>query len=570
MSGTHNLTFVEKGTDTELSISVIIDNTTTGSGSELLYGGTKLKYGTTYEVRSQTSDKLHFALAASLEFKTPDEPSRLVKIVSVDDEGLNSTTLTLSSCLLSVGDKYELKVTGTPLSSKSKANHETTITFTASSATENIVTLSLYPFEEAIVKYGHSYCVDWMKVVDGTSIFVETETCVFETPKEPSRICSCTVAYLNKERSEVTISLEGMALGDSLGSVWVSFEGTFWKYSSMRRISETLCEADFLVASEQSGTHLKYEGNYTVCSKADEASTLLVDSGITVRIPAPPSFTAVKFEFTNSLGTGCIAVLTGKDLVIGTEYEVKLNTSHTFSIVVKSPTRAESPEMLIGFDESLPFCTDILIEAITPTDEASGIALTPSSFTGKTPTRPDVIEIFVDTETGQNGWTCGDSSRPCSTMDAAWKIMRALDIMNPTFSLLTGTSLSSQMTIGSGMSVLIQNGTHDEPSLNIPSSAAESSTSALIVVSSALLNIQNIDIVVGSSNPSFVLISASSSKMILKDGLMTINSSTAESRNELEELCVWKTGLIELIETELKVKNNEFFNISQGVISMKG
>ncbi|KAK2948011.1 hypothetical protein BLNAU_17047 [Blattamonas nauphoetae] len=392
----------------------------------------------------------------------------------------------------------------------------------------------------------------------------------FTTPAEPARICSCTRAVLNKDRTEVTISLEGRALGDSLGSIWVSFGDTFWKSSSMRRISETLCEADFLVASSESVTHLKYKGEYTVCLKPAETSTLLVDSGITVRVPAPPLFFEVQFEFTNSLGTGCIAILTGSDLVVGTEYEVKLNTSHTFSIVVKSSTRAESSEMLIGFEGSLAYSADILIESVKPTNEESGIALPPSIFTGQTKTRPKVNEIFVDTEKGQIQQACGDSSRPCSTMDVAWRIMRTLDISQPILYLLKDSSLSSQMTIDNGMSVLMQNGMSWKPALNIPSSAVESATSALIVVSSALLNIQNIDIVVGSSKPSFILISASSSEMILKDGLMTITSSITENRIEVEELCAWTTGLIELVDSELDVMNNKFFNISQGAIRMKG
>ncbi|KAK2948060.1 hypothetical protein BLNAU_17007 [Blattamonas nauphoetae] len=390
------------------------------------------------------------------------------------------------------------------------------------------------------------------------------------TPDEPARICKSTGAVLNKDRSEVTISLEGRAFGEWLGWIWVSVGGTFWKSLSMRQLSETHCEADFLVSSEGDDTHLKYEGEYTVCLKPDEPSTLIVESGITVRIPGLPIFTKVQFDFTNSLGTGCIAILSGIDLVVGTEYEVKLNTLHAFSIVVKSSTRAESSEMLIGCEGSLAYSADILIATVNPTDETNGIVKMPSPYPGQTQARPNVNEIFVDTETGRDEWTCGDLSRPCSTMDVAWTIIRTLKITQPTFSLLNRTSLSSQMRIENGMSVLMHSGSHREPSLTIPSSAAESATSALIVVSSAFLNIQNIDIVIGSSKPSFVLISTLSSEMILKDGLMTIKSDTNENGNELEELCLWKTGLIELIETELNVTNNQFFNISQGVMTMKG
>ncbi|KAK2956063.1 hypothetical protein BLNAU_9040 [Blattamonas nauphoetae] len=457
-SGTHNLTFKERDTSTEFSISVTIETTTTGKGKEDIYGGTILKYGTTYEVISLTSDSLHFALTPSL---------------------------------------------------------------------------------------------------------------IFTTDPEPPRVCSCTDSVLNKDRSKVTISLEGRALTVSFGSIWVSFGGTFWESLSIRKISATHCEADFLVDPEEDVTHLKYEGEYTVCVNPHEASSLLVDSGITVHIPGPPSFTEVEFEFTNSLGTGCIAIFTGANLVKGTEYAVALNTSHTFSIVVKSSKKAESCEMVIGFEGSLAYSTDILVESIEPIDQESGIALIPSSITGQTPARPDVNEINVDTA-GPNNWTCGDLSRPCSTMDAAWKVVQKLEIWQPTLSLLNSTSLSSPMTIGSGMSVLIQNGTPRKPSLHISSSAAESATSALIVVSSAHLNIQNIDIVVESSKLSFILISALSSEMILQDGLITVKDEPARSRNEMEELCVWTTGLIELTDTELNVTNNRFMNISQGAIRMKG
>ncbi|KAK2950728.1 hypothetical protein BLNAU_14399 [Blattamonas nauphoetae] len=534
----------------------------------------ELEYGKTYTVSSfKMGDDAAELFFEGNSITIGSESSRLVKIANEDDEGLNSTTLTLSSRVLTVGGKYEMKVTGTPLpssSSSSNGNHETTLTFKATSATENTVRLTLYPLEDAIVKYGHSYSVDWMKVVDGASILVETEGCVFVTPKEPARICSWIRAVLNKDRTKVTISLEGRAFAKPLGSIWVSLGDTFLESLSMRRISETLCEADFPVSSNGNPLSMKYEEAYTLCMKPDGKNTLLVDNGITVHIPAPPSFTEVKFNFTNSLGTGCIAVLTGTDLVVGTEYEVTLNTSYTFLIMVKSSTHAESSEMEIGVGGTITYSTHVLIETIEPIDEESGIVLTPSPFSGQIPARPNVNEIFVDSETGHNNQTCGDLSRPCSTMDVAWQIMRKLNVFAPTFSLLNSSSLSSQMSIESGMSVLIQNGTNSEPSLHIPSSTPESATSPLIVVSSALLNIQNIDLVVGSSDPSFILISASSSKMILKDGLITVKTETVLSRNEMEDLCDWTTGLIELTETELNVTNNRFFNISQGAISMNG
>ncbi|KAK2959702.1 hypothetical protein BLNAU_5191 [Blattamonas nauphoetae] len=121
-----------------------------------------------------------------------------------------------------------------------------------------------------------------------------THGCVFQTPEEPARICNCTGAVLNRDRSIVTLSLEGRALAEPLGSIWMSFGNTFWKCSFMRDITETHCEADFVVGSTQNATHLKYEGEYTVCMKPAEPDTLLVDSGISVRVPVPPRLTSLE------------------------------------------------------------------------------------------------------------------------------------------------------------------------------------------------------------------------------------------------------------------------------------
>ncbi|KAK2954210.1 hypothetical protein BLNAU_10865 [Blattamonas nauphoetae] len=377
-----------------------------------------------------------------------------------------------------------------------------------------------------------------------------------------------------KDGNTAAIVLRGVNLGKGSYSMLIQNGGPTFNISLTRFNSTTLVGSAPLHPLDALG-RLEWSTEYEVLkvmwlpNGGIEENVRLIDSVI-LTTPTPPSFTKVEFSFTNSLGTGCIAILTGTDLVVGTEYTVTLNTLHAIKVVVKSSTRAESSEMPIGFEGALAYSADILVETVNPTDEASGIVKMPSPVTGQTPARPNVNEIFVDTETGQMDETCGDLSRPCSTMDAAWKIMRRLKISQLSFSLLKGTSLSSQMTIDSGMSVLIHNGAIHEPTLNIPSTAAESATSALIVVSSALLNIQNIDIVVGSSQSSFVLISASSSEMILKDGLITIESESGRSGNEMEELCLWTTGLIELIDSELNVTNNQFFNISQGVIRMKG
>ncbi|KAK2956313.1 hypothetical protein BLNAU_8680 [Blattamonas nauphoetae] len=420
MTGQHTLTFVEQGQSTPITVAVSIDTVTTGSGEEVVFGGSKLKYGTTYTISSLTSDTLHFALDGSLTFRTPDEPARLMKIKTDMDDGLNSTTLTLSSRSLTVGGKYEIKETGTPLSSSNTAQ-ETTFSFTAASSTQNLVVLPLYPFDDAKLKYGHSYSVDWMKVVGGASILVETETCVFVTPNEPARICSCTGAVLNKDRSKVTITFEGRALTGSLGSIWVSFGGTFWKSSSTRQLSETRCEADFLVSEDQNEAHLEYEGEYVVCLKPDEPSTLFVDSGITVRIPAPPRVTSIDSVFVNSLQSMCKIHVRGTDFEVGPKFEVTLNDSIRFTVTFKTSTEGESEAVSIGQKGQLKHNTTYTLTEIKPIRDDGGLVLLSGTLSLTTKERT-MVEVVVREGGSDATEECGTIGNPCGSVMAGWRV----------------------------------------------------------------------------------------------------------------------------------------------------
>ncbi|KAK2947931.1 hypothetical protein BLNAU_17158 [Blattamonas nauphoetae] len=385
----------------------------------------QLEFGVSYGVLSLTaSDCTRSVLISDIVITLPAEPSRLVKIVSEDDDGLNSTTLTLSSRVLIVGVQYEMKVTGTPLSSASSSSnslHETSIKFTATSATLNTVRLTLYPLEEADVKYGHSYCVDWMKVVDGAFILVETESCGFETPKELSRIISCSCVVLNKERSKVTISLEGRALAEPLGSIWVSVEDSFWESLSMRRVSETLCEADFLVASEQSDTHLKYEGEYTVCVKPDEASNFLVDSGITVLIPPPPRITSLDCVFVNSLQSMCKIRVSGTDLVVGTEHEVVLDDSIRLTVTFNTSTEGESEGVSIGKNGKLNHNTTYTLTEVKAIREDDGLILLPETVLLRIRERT-VIRVIVREGGSSEVSECGTIGNACESVLVGWRV----------------------------------------------------------------------------------------------------------------------------------------------------
>ncbi|KAK2964022.1 hypothetical protein BLNAU_1103 [Blattamonas nauphoetae] len=85
--------------------------------------------------------------------------------------------------------------------------------------------------------------------------------------------------------------------------------------------------------------------------------------------------------------------------------------------------------------------------------------------------------------------------------------------------------------------------------------------SGLIVMTSASLEIVNVDIVLDSPLSSFVLLSASSSGVLLKDGLITQKHKRTVP-NSNTDICSWSTGIIQTTDCELNITDNKFTRIS--------
>ncbi|KAK2956843.1 hypothetical protein BLNAU_8120 [Blattamonas nauphoetae] len=137
------------------------------------------------------------------------EPSRLVSVMSSDEDGLNGTTLTVETRALEVGEEYTLTLSGTPLSSPSSSNtvDTRTIRFTATTETSYVFTLSLYPLSSAKLLFGHTYSASWMAIGSNASILIETAECSFSTPVKPERLVSVSAANFGSTSLNSTIEL---------------------------------------------------------------------------------------------------------------------------------------------------------------------------------------------------------------------------------------------------------------------------------------------------------------------------------------------------------------------------
>ncbi|KAK2952468.1 hypothetical protein BLNAU_12574 [Blattamonas nauphoetae] len=77
----------------------------------------------------------------------------------------------------------------------------------AESQTENTLSLSLYPHQEADLVYGHNYSVTSMEAEPEEPILMEASDCSFETPSEPPRLASVVVGEMVSDSDESTVTL---------------------------------------------------------------------------------------------------------------------------------------------------------------------------------------------------------------------------------------------------------------------------------------------------------------------------------------------------------------------------
>ncbi|KAK2963867.1 hypothetical protein BLNAU_944 [Blattamonas nauphoetae] len=542
-------------------------NGESGSMSAILFSQEEskvdLKYDTEYTVTGLTDkeNKPTF-FHSSLSFRTPLEPTRLVKLnVAKYDDDKTRIFVELVGSKLGTTGNYSVE-----LSLDGSVKH--TIDMSLTSESKWIGSALLYPSSSCELEYGKTYDVsNFTHTLNSvtSSHFFEANTLQIEP--EPSRIVSFVSATLNKDRLMMIAKFGGRAFKSEMSPVLLKTgTNTFESIGNVRFVDSTHCEADFMVGDSEPG--LVYEQSYTLATKGGESS-IFVNSDVSVRVPAPPLLTHVSFAPLNKLGVSGLVLFEGTDLEADTEYQITLEPSFSFTIRISNSTSASSSPLLVGWSDSLPFSTTFKIVSITPVDSSDGDVLNKSLLSFNTSDRPTELFIHLDSKSTDSSLFCGTFEHPCATIESGWKIVNGLAFARPTLGIIDSTTLSSQLTVSEGMHVLLTHGSNSEPTLTIPSSATHSEGSGLIVVTNSSLEILNVDIVLNSPLSSFVLISASSSSLLLKDGLITQkHQNTLPDSNS--DICSWSTGIIQTTDCELNVTFNAFTRISAGAINMKG
>ncbi|KAK2959929.1 hypothetical protein BLNAU_5126 [Blattamonas nauphoetae] len=322
------------------------------------------------------------------------------------------------------------------------------------------------------------------------------KTMSFTTPKGPT-LTGITAKKDPSDENQVTLSLAvNMILGGEYTLVVFEESDTSETPITIKPVAftDSTTETTGTVTVPLNGVGQLASGTtYKVKSLKSTTLTVLHDSQ-TFHTPDAPQLTGVPFSFLTTAHTTFKLVLEGKDLPEGETYLVKLDGfTPTIAVTFSSSKRGESEELALGWTDTLQFDTSYTLASVTLSSDQS-ITIDTNSLVLTTLAQPEPLVLDVGESAHTNAKFCGDSARPCSSVDVAWKTIAQYSPLATSLRVARSLSLLSSVESRKGSVVKIENQAVP-PTLVIPSTASLGDSAGLVSVAGALfLGKVNIDV----------------------------------------------------------------------------
>ncbi|KAK2948857.1 hypothetical protein BLNAU_16200 [Blattamonas nauphoetae] len=223
-------------------------------------------------------------------------------------------------------------------------------------------------------------------------------------------------------------------------------------------------------------------------------------------------------------------------------------------------------EEAIGWPDTVKFDTSYPVVSVVR--KSSPIFSIPcTGLVLSTGSQPDPLTVFANDSSHQNPKLCGNSARPCSSVDVAWMIVNAYSVQTIVLKIVTKVSLSSSIVIESGQVASFEKHAVP-PTLVIPSTASHDDSPGLVSVAGTL-TIDKVSIVVQTDDLSFVLFDVNGGELVLDSVHISGVPSSSDLVDDADELCSWETGLIKLHDATMSTHSCEFSSIGMGEIWME-
>ncbi|KAK2946696.1 hypothetical protein BLNAU_18368 [Blattamonas nauphoetae] len=530
-----------------------------------------LKYDTTYSVIGVKDKSLNDVLFNSdLSFTTMKEPARLTSVGESADVTLENLKQKLTFPLVGIkldNGPYTLVFASDDGKKTGKAMG--TMSDGVSGKGESVV-FSLTPTD---IELGWNTKYDLQEVLDKDQKSVHfVDGLTVTTPAEPKRILSfsslldptCTIAHVvvvGHALSNSPITLKFVEDTDSL-----TITPTLSSSDSVTKWTFDLALSDWTLSLGKA-----------IALETANGTEVVVHPTATLKIPKPPRLTKVKPDL-KGIGTLVSLSLEGVDLPIDRQFNLRLEgvtdpIPVVFSSATEGHTKLDVPIGWPGFPQ-FSGSHKILSLSVDETLETVLLDLAKVDF----PAKLDSIEVFVNESSNTDHLFCGTKSKPCSSFETGWEIVSTLEFSEASILTVSKVTLSRPIAIVDGMSVLISNGSNTKPTITIPSSSTLDSDSTLIVMTSATVQLENVNFEILVESEDFRLVSSSSSTT-LKINMCHFtgtSSSLSQSQNDANltqsslDVCSWSTGLFCLVDTDTEIDNSRFSQLIQGALNVRG
>ncbi|KAK2944637.1 hypothetical protein BLNAU_20436 [Blattamonas nauphoetae] len=261
-------------------------------------------------------------------------------------------------------------------------------------------------------------------------------------------------------------------------------------------------------------------------------STLLFN----IEVPFPPTVTGASFDFDTKINTTCIVTLTGSHLNLQGHYLVTLDHGPTLTFNFNQTIKAQTSVLLIGLSETLQFSETYEVTSIKKVGDPNDIVRLPAPVSFTTLAKPTTLTVYVDEKTGNSEPTCGDSTKPCTTVDVAWSLATTLKIPQVKMLIIKSTLQSKPLTIPSGGFLVVTKDEFGSPSLRLESTATMGGMEGMIVAKDASLEMGNSFSLISEPILHYVPSEKSTPAPIDSlDGRWSLNPNTAGPENEQAE-----------------------------------
>ncbi|KAK2961063.1 hypothetical protein BLNAU_3831 [Blattamonas nauphoetae] len=361
--------------------------------------------------------------------------------------------------------------------------------------------------------------------------------------------------------------------------------------------------------SESDPDTLNYGQTYLVASVSyGDADPTVGNLLFTVEFPS--ILHDIYVDDTSEMSYSIIINFLGHDFEPGAKYIAEFNNSISVQVTMDSPDHGTSEVIFLGTSDGFMFDATYTLTSLTPVGDAIQIRF--YDLRDVTTPRQPTEFLFVLGNTGSPGpsESCGDWSRPCSTIDQAWAIVKRMQIQTVRLFIDSPTKQIAPIEIGRNQKVLLE-GVNSK--LVLPSSASMGSESGMIVVHDATLDFDyvtvriekselvfisahgstvNFDAVeLTSTSPSVLFLSTDSSTIFITHSAMICTLSSlvflsasssdvtivicsflfisSSATNEDDSLCAWDTGVVHLFNSTTEIDSTEFQRLPSGAINME-